>query len=259
MADGTYSDLLLRIKALAGVSDFTDTELTFMNSLVNRRANAAYEATDYWPRYLVVGEKRTLSTPTVTAAAIEAGNTYTILTVGTTNFVSIGASANTVGVVFVATATPSPAGTGTASLSTNIVPFTQAGKSTIDTFLRIHKTYQPFYLYSAPELEYYVTYEGAYLVGDTAPSTNTYVTYKKVADAAYTSASTNIPGEWFNYLAHASFADFLRQDGQNEKAVLEENIAKGILDDQLQKTDVSRATGMIGHRISTHNSRSFRR
>ena len=79
------------------------------------------------------------------------------------------------------------------------------------------------------------------------------------ADAAYTSASTNIPGEWFNYLAHASFADFLRQDGQNEKAVLEENIAKGILDDQLQKTDVSRATGMIGHRISTHNSRSFRR
>ena len=238
MADGTYSDLLLRIKALAGVNDFTATELTFMNSLVNRRANAAYEATDYWPRYLVVGERRSLSTPTVAAGAIEAGSTYTILTVGNTNFVSIGASANTVGVVFVATATGT--GTGTASLSTNIVPFTQAGKSTIDTFLRIHKTYQPFYLYSAPELEYYVT-------------------YKKVADAPYTSASTNIPGEWFNYLAHASFADFLRQDGQNEKAVLEENIAKGILDDQLQKTDVSRATGMIGHRISTHNSRSFRR
>lgn len=257
MADGTYSDLLLRIKALAGVSDFTATELTFMNSLVNRRANAAYEATDYWPRYLVVGEKRTISTPTVAAGAIGAGSTYTILTVGNTNFVSIGAASNTVGVVFTATGTGS--GTGTASLSTNIVPFTQAGKSTIDTFLRIHKTYQPFYLYSAPELEYYVTYEGAYLVGDTAPSTNTYVTYKKVANAPYTSASTNIPGEWFNYLAHASFADFLRQDGQNEKAVLEENIAKGILDDQLQKTDVSRATGMIGHRISTHNSRSFRR
>ena len=257
MADGTYSDLLLRIKALAGVNDFTATELTFMNSLVNRRANAAYEATDYWPRYLVVGEKRTLSTPTVAAGAIEAGSTYTILTVGNTNFVAIGAASNTVGVVFAATATGT--GTGTATLSTNIVPFTQAGKSTIDTFLRIHKTYQPFYLYSAPELEYYVTYEGAYLVGDTAPSTNTYVTYKKVADAAYTSASTNIPGEWFNYLAHATFADFLRQDGQNEKAVLEENIAKGILDDQLQKTDVSRATGMIGHRISTHNSRSFRR
>jgi hypothetical protein len=257
MADSTYSDLLLRIKALSGVSDFTATELTFLNSLVNRRANAAYEATNYWPRYLVVGEKRTISTPTVTAAAIESGNTYTILTVGNTNFVSIGASANTVGVVFVATATGT--GTGTATLSTNIVPFTQAGKSTIDTFLCIHKTYQPFYLYSAPELEYYVTYEGAYLVGDTAPSTNTYVTYRKVADAPYTSASTNIPSEWFNYLAHATFADFLRQDGQNEKAVLEENIAKGILDDQLQKTDVSRATGMIGHRISTHNSRSFRR
>ena len=96
-------------------------------------------------------------------------------------------------------------------------------------------------------------------MGNTAPSTNTYVTYKRVAEAPYTTASTDIPGEWFNYLAHATFADFLRQDGQNEKAVLEENIAKGMLDDQLQKTDVSRVTGMIGHRISTHNSRSFRR
>jgi hypothetical protein len=80
-----------------------------------------------------------------------------------------------------------------------------------------------------------------------------------VWDGPYTTASTNIPGEWFDYIAHAVYADFLRQDGQNEKAIIEENVAKGILDDQLQKTDVSRATGMMAHRISTHNSRSFRR
>lgn len=203
MANGTYSDLILRVQALAGISDFTATELSFLTSLVNRRANMAYEATDYWPRYLVAGETRTVTN--------------------------------------------------------NVVAFSQAGKSTIDTFLRIHKTYQPFYLYSAPELEYYVNADGAHLVGDTSPSTSTFVTYKKIWDGPYTNSATNIPYEWLDYLAHAVYADYLRQDGQNEKAVIEENIAKGILDDQLQKTDVSRATGMMAHRISTHNSRSFRR
>jgi hypothetical protein len=51
---------------------------------------------------------------TVTAGAFVTGATYQILTVGTTSFTSIGASANTVGIVFVATGVGS--GTGTANL-----------------------------------------------------------------------------------------------------------------------------------------------
>lgn len=203
MANATYTDFLNRVKGLSGVFSPSSDQLTYFVHLLNRRANMAYEATDYWPRYLVVGETRTVTN--------------------------------------------------------NIVPFTESGKSDIDTFLRIHKTYQPFYLYSAPELEYYVNADGAHLVADTAPSTSTYVTYKKVWDGPYTNASTNLPYEWLDHLAHAVYADYLRQDGQNDKAIAEENIAKGILDDQLQKTDVARATGMMAHRISTHNSRSFRR
>jgi hypothetical protein len=257
MANATYTEFLNRVKGLSGVFSPSADQLIYFVHLLNRRANMAYEATDYWPRYLVAGELRSLSTTTVNAGSFVVGTTYTILVVGSTNFVSIGASANTVGVVFVATGVGS--GSGTATLNSNIVPFSQAGKDTIDTFLRIHKTYQPFYLYSAPELEYYVNAEGAHLVGDTAPSTGTYVTYKMVWDGPYTNSSTTIPYEFLDHLAHAVYADYLRQDGQNEKAIAEENIAKGILDDQLQKTDVSRATGMMAHRISTHNSRSFRR
>lgn len=257
MANATYTDFLNRVKGLSGVFTPNADQLTYFVHLLNRRANMAYEATDYWPRYLVVGELRNLSTTTVNAGSFVVGTTYTILSVGNTNFVAIGAASNTVGVVFVATGAGT--GTGTATLNSNIVPFTQAGKSDIDTFLRIHKTYQPFYLYSAPELEYYVNADGAHLVGDTAPSTGTYVTYKMVWDGPYTNASTNIPYEWLDHLAHAVYADYLRQDGQNEKAIAEENVAKGILDDQLQKTDVSRATGMMAHRISTHTNRSFRR
>ena len=257
MALVSYNDILLRVKALAGVSDFTSDELLFLNSLVNRRASLAYEASDYWPRYLVAGEARALNSYTVVAGSFVIGNTYTILTVGNTNFVTIGAASNAVGVVFFATGVGT--GTGTATFQSNIVPFSQTGKNTIETFLRIHKTQQPFYLYSSIELEYYVNAQGAHLVGDNMSSGSTYVTYKMVWDGPYSTNNITIPGEWFNYIAHATYADFLRQDGQNEKALVEENVAKGILDDQLQKTNVSRATGMMAHRISTHNSRSYRR
>lgn len=50
---------------------------------------------------------------TRTAGAFVVGATYTIVSVGTTNFVAIGASANTIGVTFVATGVGS--GTGTAT------------------------------------------------------------------------------------------------------------------------------------------------
>jgi hypothetical protein len=53
---------------------------------------------------------------TVAAGSISAGTAYTILSVGTTNWTAVGASANITGVSFVATATGS--GTGTAILTT---------------------------------------------------------------------------------------------------------------------------------------------
>ena len=50
---------------------------------------------------------------TITAGSFVVGQTYTITFVGTTNFIAIGASSNTIGVTFTATGTGS--GTGTAS------------------------------------------------------------------------------------------------------------------------------------------------
>jgi hypothetical protein len=50
--------------------------------------------------------------PISNAGNFEIGNQYAILTVGTTNFVTVGASANTIGVIF--TATGAGTGTGTA-------------------------------------------------------------------------------------------------------------------------------------------------
>lgn len=59
------------------------------------------------------------STTPITAGAFIVGSSYKILTVGSTNFTSIGASANTIGVVFTATGVGS--GTGTASLNSAAV------------------------------------------------------------------------------------------------------------------------------------------
>lgn len=62
---------------------------------------------------LIVGQQRQFGVPTAVAAtAIVAQKGYKIATVGTTNFVAIGAASNTVGVVFIATG--AGAGTGTA-------------------------------------------------------------------------------------------------------------------------------------------------
>jgi hypothetical protein len=51
----------------------------------------------------------------VSASTIVAGNQYKIVTVGTTDYTAIGASANSVGVIFIATGS-APAGTGTVRL-----------------------------------------------------------------------------------------------------------------------------------------------
>ena len=58
------------------------------------------------------------STPTITAGAFVIGTSYVIATVGDTNFVTVGASASTVGVAFTATGVGSGTGTVTANTET---------------------------------------------------------------------------------------------------------------------------------------------
>ena len=72
-----------------------------------------------WNRALSIGEVQAYSNATTTAGSFVTGLRYRILTVGTTTFTDIGASANTVGVEFTATGVGS--GTGTATpLSTSL-------------------------------------------------------------------------------------------------------------------------------------------
>lgn len=60
MQTRSYTDLYELIQSLFG-ANFAGAEQTRIKSLVNRRADLAYQATEYWPRFLKVAEERTIS------------------------------------------------------------------------------------------------------------------------------------------------------------------------------------------------------
>ena len=60
------------------------------------------------------------STPSITAGAFVIGTSYVIATIGTTNFVAVGASANTVGATFTATGVGAGTGTVTSNAATEV-------------------------------------------------------------------------------------------------------------------------------------------
>ena len=201
MQTRTYQTLFNLVKSLAGVNSFTTEEEGYILNFTNRRFKEAYDSSEFWGRYLVVGESRTIN-------------------------------------------------------SSNVVPFTESSKTTIGDFLRIHRT-EPFQRQSAIEYDFYVTESGAHVmnpVGST--SSAVFVTYKKQVPEI--TVESNIPLEFYYFIAHAVYADFLRMDGQTEKAILEEQIAKGFLDDELGKLDNIYNNNSIGKKISTYVNRSSR-
>jgi hypothetical protein len=204
MQERTYSDLLTLIRSLAGAGSFTAEEQTSILSFVNRRASEAYNMSQSWPRYLVVGEERTIDS--------------------------------------------SPAST---------IPYAEAGKNTIYEWIRIHRT-QPFLRNSALEFNFYVDSNGAHILNlTTADATSAFVTYKKEL-SQFTANSTNIPGEWFAFIAHTAYADFLRMDGQHDKALNEEQVAQSYIAMELEKVDNMMNNNTALKRFSTYINRQAR-
>ena len=204
MQDRTYSDLLTLIRSLAGAGSFTAEEQTSILSFVNRRASEAYNMSQSWPRYLVVGEERAIDS--------------------------------------------SPAST---------IPYAEAGKNTIYEWIRIHRT-QPFLRNSALEFNFYVDSNGAHILNlTTADATSAFVTYKKEL-SQFTENSTNIPGEWFAFMAHTAYADFLRMDGQHDKALNEEQVAQSYIAMELEKVDNMMNNNTALKRFSTYINRQAR-
>jgi hypothetical protein len=78
-------DLFNTIKALAGVNDFTDNEITDLVSFTNRRLSMAYNTTPMWERYVVASEERQLAVIKVEGSGSTAYDGYYIKNGETSN------------------------------------------------------------------------------------------------------------------------------------------------------------------------------
>ena len=139
----------------------------------------------------------------------------------------------------------------------NTIPYTQATKDDIGEFIRIHRR-QAFLNDSSLEYDFYVDSNGANILNIVnTEDTSAFVTYKKEL-APFTVDSADIPLEFFYFVAHAAYADFLRMDGQHGKALTEEQIAKNYLDIELEKIDIRNNNNSINHKFSTYVNRQSR-
>ena len=145
-------------------------------------------------------------------------------------------------------------------VTSGVVPFTESGLDSIDTFLRVHKQ-APYVTASVQEYDIMVTASGATLVcGDLDPS-EAFVTYKAQLTDTYgdgSGESTAIPAEWFQYLAHGTYADYLRAEGQQEKAALADQEAEALLQDELIRIDEQHTLQMVANRIFTNANMQMR-
>lgn len=139
----------------------------------------------------------------------------------------------------------------------SVIPFTQSGLSEIGQFLRIHRT-QPFASASAQELVFHVESDGAHMIDGGLSLTTAYVTYKQAYTPAISSTSTDIPGEWFYYIAYGTYADFLRSEGQQEKAALADAEANDELTDELMQADIVASSNSVFTRINTNANNQLR-
>jgi hypothetical protein len=143
----------------------------------------------------------------------------------------------------------------------------RVSREQIIDFIRIHKD-QAFLNRSTTEYDFYVDSNGANILNITPGTQKVFVTFKKKIDPgsgsstgvlinSYTSG-TSIPGEFFNYIAHGTYADFLRMDGQHDKAAFEEQKAEMFLATELERIDIINNNNSLNHKFSTYVNRSSR-
>jgi len=203
MQTKTYAELFALIQALCGVV-FASIETPRIKALINRRAMRAYRASNYWTRFLKIGEERVISN--------------------------------------------------------SVIPYSESGLSSIDTFLRVYKQ-APYISSSVQEYDIMVTASGATLVSGDLNPTEAFVTYKAQLTDTYgdgSGESTTIPAEWYQYMAHGSYADYLRAEGQQEKSVIADQEAELLLQDEMIRLDENHTSGLVSNRIFTNANMQMR-
>lgn len=130
------------------------------------------------------------------------------------------------------------------------VPYTEGVLDTIGTFLKVQAV-APYTTPSPQDYNFYVDSGGAKLITSASP-TSVFVTYKKVLSDTYgetTGMQPLMPAEWFDYVAHGVYSDYLRAEGQQEKSQLADSEASMILNDELVQIEQQGAGMTFGTRF----------
>jgi len=145
----------------------------------------------------------------------------------------------------------------------NLIPYAQTSKDSIGDFNRIHRK-QAFRNNSSLEYEFFVDFDGANIlnIANTTDS-EAFVSYKKqftpfTVTSDYYNSTVEVPGEFFNYIAHSVYADFLRVQNRQEQALAEEQVAQTYLALELEKIDIRSNNNTINKRFSTYVNRQAR-
>jgi hypothetical protein len=144
-----------------------------------------------------------------------------------------------------------------------LIPYAQTGKDTIGDFNRIHRK-RAFQNNSSMEYDFFVDFNGANILNIANSTDNeAFVSYKKqftpfTVTSDYYNSTAEVPGEFFNYIAHAVYADFLRVQNRQEQALAEEQVAQTYLALELEKIDIRSNNNTINKRFSTYVNRQSR-
>ena len=144
-----------------------------------------------------------------------------------------------------------------------LIPYAQTGKTTIGDFNRIHRK-RAFLNNSAIEYEFFVDLNGANILNITNTTDNeAFVSYKKqftpfTVTSDFYNSTVEVPGEFFNFIAHAVYADFLRVQNRQQEAIAEEQVAQTYLALELEKIDIRNNNNTVNKRFSTYVNRQSR-
>ena len=305
MQTRTYGDLFKLASALIGTGgELSTSEQDQLSHFINRRFSEIFNASPSWPRYITVGEPRTIVqgqvVPTTEdsyyvygAGTTEANglyvrngnsldgnpaytkydsdgttalyNMWSLVNVAWT--ISNSAIEDSSGSVY---SKPSSSSTppkdwgldGGPEGGLSPPPIAQA-LSNIGEFVRIHNT-QPLLNRSAREYEFYVSFAGAHILNIESTTNDTaWVTYKSEftpfnVTVDYYTSTVEVPAEFFNFISHAVYADFLRVQNKQEEALAEEQAAQTFLALELEKIDLRSNNNTINKKFSTYVNRQAR-
>jgi len=291
-SDVTFLEVKNAFQSIAGLESLTAADEFFLVNSLNRAVSRAYNESNSWPRYLVVGEERSIPSNIEVSGASEpnANGTYVPISYLANgwegpNFHRIFWESDYGGYwklydyqspidYYVESTRGTPVTTnpwdadfntgefGDAGVSLKQVvqpiPYTETSKDNIGEFLRIHRS-KPFSRDSALEFEFYVDSNGANIINLVSGNSDAaFVTYKKELVTGFNQDSTDIPSEFVDYIIYTALSDFYTGDGQTEKAALAAAQADLMLDREIFRVDKKMNNNTVNKRFSTYVSRQAR-